>query len=143
VPGAELIVPTADVLVVNAGEARGLSGAKEPAAAAEVLAARGADIIVVTLGAVGVHLFAGGTHRQLTTPLAEAMDTTGAGDVFTGVLVAALDAGGELREAIAWAARAASLKVARRGTVAGFPTAAELAGLRGPDPPSGSELRRQ
>ena len=107
VPGAELLVPVADVLVVNAGEARGLSNEEEPAAAAE------------------------------------AMDTTGAGDVFTGVLVAALDAGGELREAVAWAARAASLKVARRGTVAGFPTAAELAALRGPDLPSGSELRRQ
>jgi ribokinase len=79
------------VLIVNSGEARGLSGAEEPAAAAEALAVRGVRIVVVTLAAAGVHLFADGAHRHLPTPRAEAVDTTGAGDVFTGVLVTALD----------------------------------------------------
>src|SRR5688500_5460474 len=39
-PGAELLVPVADVLVVNAGEAMGRSGASGPEAAAEALVSR-------------------------------------------------------------------------------------------------------
>ena len=143
VPGAELLVPMADVLVVNAGEAAGLSGEREPAAAAEALAARGAASVVVTLGAAGVHLLAAGRHQHVPTPRVEPVDTTGAGDVFTGVLVAALDAGAGLPDAAAWAARAAALKVTRRGTVAGFPTAAELAALRNAALPDGGELPYQ
>jgi ribokinase len=130
VPGAELLVPRANVLVVNRGEATGLSGATAPAAGAEALVGRGAGSVVVTLGAAGAHVLTGGSHHQLPAPEVLAIDTTGAGDVFAGVLAAALDAGTDLRAATAWAVRAASLKVTRRGTIAGFPTAAEMAALR-------------
>ena len=130
VPGAELLVPVADVLVVNAGEAAGLSGATGPEAAAEALVGRGAGSVVVTLGAAGAYLLTGGTPHRLPAPEVTAVDTTGAGDVFAGVLAAALDAGSDLCAATAWAVRAASLKVTRPGTIAGFPTAAEVAALR-------------
>jgi ribokinase len=129
-PGAELLVPVADVLVVNAGEAMGLSGASGPEAAAEALVSRGARSVVVTLGAAGAYLLTGGTRHQVPAPEVTAVDTTGAGDVFAGVLAAALDAGSDLCAATAWAVRAASLKVTRPGTIAGLPTAAELAALR-------------
>jgi ribokinase len=132
VPGAELLVAMADVLVVNAGEAAGLSGAAAPAAAAEALVGHGPGCVVVTLGAAGAHLRSGGTHHRLPAPAVAAVDTTGAGDVLVGVLTAALDAGVDLRAAAAWAIRAASLKVTRHGTIAGFPTAAEVAALRQP-----------
>jgi ribokinase len=130
VPGAELLVPRADVLVVNRGEAAGLSGATAPEAAAEALVGRGAGSVVVTLGAAGAHCLTGGRHHRLPAPEVATIDTTGAGDVFAGVLAAALDAGTDLRAATTWAVRAASLKVTRRGTIAGFPTAAEMAALR-------------
>jgi ribokinase len=130
VPGAELLVPSADVLVVNAGEAAGLSGAIMPEVAAATLVDRGAASVVVTLGAAGAHVLTNGTHHRLPAPEVAAVDTTGAGDVFAGVLAAALDAGSDLWAATAWAVRAASLKVTRRGTIAGFPTAAEVAKLR-------------
>jgi len=130
VPGAELLAPIADVLVVNAGEAAGLSSATGPEAAAEALVGRGAGSVVVTLGAAGAHVLTDGTHHRLPAPEVIAVDTTGAGDVFAGVLAAALDAGSDLRAATAWAVRAASLKVTRAGTIAGFPTAAEVAALR-------------
>ena len=130
VPGAELLVPRADVLVVNSGEAAGLSGATAPEAAAEALVGRGAGSVVVTLGAAGAHLLTGGTHHRLLAPEVTTIDTTGAGDVFAGVLAAALDAGTDLRAATAWAVRAASLKVTRRGAIAGFPTATEMVALR-------------
>jgi ribokinase len=131
-PGAGLLVPAADVLVVNAGEAGGLSGAAGPEEAAAALVGRGAVAVVVTLGAAGAHLLAGGgDHHRLPAPAVAAVDTTGAGDVLAGVLAAGLDAGADLPVAAAWAVRAASLKVTRRGTIAGFPTAAELAAARG------------
>jgi ribokinase len=130
VPGAELLVPAADVLVVNAGEAVGLSGAGLPATAAAALVGRGAGNVVVTLGAAGAFLLTGDSHHRLPAPTATAVDATGAGDVLVGVLAAALDAGIGLRAATAWAVRAASLKVTRHGTITGFPTAAEVAALR-------------
>jgi ribokinase len=85
---------------------------------------------VVTLGAAGAHVVTGGRHHRLPAPEVTTIDTTGAGDVFAGVLAAALDAGTDLRAATTWAVRAASLKVTRRGTIAGFPSAAEMAALR-------------
>ena len=44
------------------------------------------------------------------------MDTTGAGDTFTGYLVAGLDRGMPLRQAVALASQAAALMVTRHGT---------------------------
>ena len=85
---------------------------------------------MVTLGAAGAHLLSGDTHHRLPAPALATVDTTGAGDVLVGVLTAALDAGIDLRAATVWAIRAASLKVTRPGTIAGFPTAAEVAALR-------------
>src|SRR5919202_1196937 len=83
VPGAELLVPKADVLVVNAGEAAGLSGKREPAAAAELLVRRGTASVVVTLGAAGVHLLAAGAHPPRPAPPVKPLGTPRAGGGFT------------------------------------------------------------
>jgi ribokinase len=132
VPGAELLVPMADVLVINAGEAAGLSGASVPKAAAEALIGCGSGSVIITLGAAGAHLLTGDTHHRLPAPEVTTVDTTGAGDVLVGVLTAALDAGIDLQAATVWAIRAASLKVTRHGTIAGFPSATEVAAARQP-----------
>ena len=76
VPGAELLVPMADVLVVNFGEAAGLSGAVVPEAAAEALVDRGPNSVVVTLGAAGAHLLIDGTHHRLPAAPVTTVDTT-------------------------------------------------------------------
>ncbi|WP_263406207.1 PfkB family carbohydrate kinase [Microbacterium hominis] len=61
-----------------------------------------------------------------------AVDTTGAGDTFAGVLVAWLADGAELTDALAAASAAASLAVTRPGAAAGMPTRDEIvAVLRG------------
>jgi ribokinase len=74
VPGAELLVPRADVLVVNRGEAVGLSGATAPQAAAQALVGRGAGSVVVTLGAAGAHVVTGGRHHRLPAPEVTTID---------------------------------------------------------------------
>ena len=60
---------------------------------------------------------------------ADAIDTTGAGDCFLGVLAAGLADGLLLPRALERANRAASIAVARLGTVPAMPTLAEVDAL--------------
>jgi ribokinase len=88
--------------------------------------AREGQRIVVTLGADGVLACSpDGVHREPGIP-ADAVDTTGAGDCFLGVLAASLVEGMLLPHAVARANRAAAVAVARLGTVDAMPTLAEL-----------------
>lgn len=146
VPAAAELVPLADVVIPNDGEAAVLLRALDPKgaagdgpeAAARALSARaaggdGSGIAVVTRGAAGAIVARGGT---LLAPVAaravHAVDTTGAGDTFAGVLVAWLAEGAELADALAAASAAASLAVTRPGAAAGMPTRDEIvAVLRG------------
>ena len=62
-----------------------------------------------------------------------AVDATGAGDCFVGVLCARLAAGDPLPDALVWANTAASLCVQRPGAAPSMPTAGEvLAAISGP-----------
>jgi ribokinase len=53
------------------------------------------------------------------------VDTTGAGDTFTGYVLASLDRGLPMPEAIRLATRAAALAVTRPGAADAIPTLAE------------------
>jgi sugar/nucleoside kinase (ribokinase family) len=77
---------------VNGDEARLLSGEDDPARAAEsICASLGVRLTVVTLGADGALARGEATADAPGVP-ARVVDTTGAGDAVTGVLVAALAA---------------------------------------------------
>jgi ribokinase len=123
----DALLPLVDVLVVNEVEALMLTGMVDPDRAASQLRARGCDAVIVTLGAAGALLRSAGSCADLPAPPVEACDTTGAGDVFVGVLGAALADGVALESACRWAIRAASLSVTRPGTSESFPSRAELA----------------
>ena len=113
-----------DVLVVNEDEAAWLAGNLGVAATTAALhAALGIDV-VQTLGGDGVEaVTAAGVFRQAGRAVA-VVDTTGAGDCFTGVLAAALDRGMPLTAALARANAAAGLACTRRGTQGSMPMAA-------------------
>jgi sugar/nucleoside kinase (ribokinase family) len=104
-----------------------LTGETELPRALERLRQPHHTMLCVTLGARGALLLAAGEIIQEPGIAVKTVDTTGAGDVLVGVLAAALDTGIDLLAATVWAIRAASLKVTRPGTIAGFPTAAEVA----------------
>ncbi len=70
---------------------------------------------MITLGDQGALLADAAGTARIPAPAARAVDTTGAGDVFGGVLAAELARGHELRAAVAAAVAAAALSV----TVAG------------------------
>lgn len=74
--------------------------------------------IVVTLGSAGCKWVSnkGNSTRTFGAYEVEPVDTTGAGDTFTGYLVAGLDRGLMMEDAIDLALRAAALMVTRHGT---------------------------
>lgn len=74
----------------NVAEAHALTGERDPEAAAASLLAGGAQHVVVTLGAQGAILRGGGLDRAVPGVAARPVNTTGAGDAVTGVLLAAL-----------------------------------------------------
>ncbi|MCI4043178.1 PfkB family carbohydrate kinase [Streptomyces sp. TRM75563] len=112
--GAELLLPNAD-------EARLLTGLPGPEAAAAELS-RWFPRVVVTLGARGAVAAARGEviGRVPAPPVREPVDSTGAGDAFTGGFLAALLAGADDLTAAAAGCRAGAAAVA---TVGGRPPA--------------------
>ena len=129
--GLDELVALADVLVPNEGEAALLSGEPDPELAAMALSRR-AGTVIVTLGARGALVAIGGeVVERVSAPAVTAVDTTGAGDTFTGVLVARLAAGDQLAAALAHASAAASLSVTRHGAAESMPTADEIAAALG------------
>jgi sugar/nucleoside kinase (ribokinase family) len=99
---------------VNRDESHTLTAEADPAAAAEQIRAWGCEEVVVTLGAEGA-LARGKADADVPGVPAEAIDTTGAGDVVTGVLLAALAAREFDPEAIA-DSLAGAVAVAARST---------------------------
>ena len=86
---ANRCVPGALLVRCNRTESELMTGEADPARAAEALLARGARIVVVTLGADGA-LLRGEAHARAPGVPARVVSTVGAGDVFTGVLLAHL-----------------------------------------------------
>jgi len=124
--GLEGLLPLADLLVANQGEAALLSGETDAERAAIELS-RAGGAVVVTLGGEGA-LFAraGRLEGQVAAYPATAMDTTGAGDTFTGVLVAWRSRGASWGEALEAASVAGSLAVTRWGGADAVPTRTEI-----------------
>ncbi|GAA5225491.1 ribokinase [Paeniglutamicibacter antarcticus] len=131
----------ANVLLVNAHEAsQFLGGARIPGPEATVsawvpvlehLVERGLQSAVVTLGAHGsVVLDSEAIEDRRVVRIAPtrvaAVDTTGAGDAFTGGLAARLAAGDTLANAAAFASVGAALAATKKGTQAAYPDAAAV-----------------
>lgn len=128
-----------DVLLVNTHEASlYLDGRSMPTAAdavagweavRESFRDRGLHRVVVTLGAAGsVVLDSTVDDKVAVVPptRVDAIDTTGAGDAFTGALAHRIAAGDELLNAARFASVAAALATTGRGTQASYPTAAAI-----------------
>lgn len=137
----ESLAALSDVLLVNAHEASMFLGDAEiphPGAHASAwepvrsqFAERGLERVLVTLGAHGSvvldSLAAPGEQISRIAPTkVNAVDTTGAGDAFTGAVAARLAAGETLAEAAAFASVAAALATTKKGTQAAYPGAEEV-----------------
>ncbi len=137
VPVSPSSLAVCDPLVVNVHEARAVGiGTDAPAEASldtwRSLAAdavgRLARSVVITLGAAGAVAASADGTWAVPAPKVDAVDSTGAGDGFTGTLAAFLAEGRPLDDAVRIAVAAGSLAVQARGTVDSYaPRAAVLA----------------
>ena len=85
-------------------------------------------VIVLTVGAQGAYFSAGESVRHQPAYPVKAVDTTGAGDTFTGFLVGGLTRGLPIGEAMDLAAKASALAVTRNGAAPSIPELAEVEG---------------
>ncbi|MBP3961067.1 ribokinase [Gemmata sp. G18] len=99
---------------------------EEAEIAARELMARGAQNVIVTLGARGCVVVTARDVTALPAPAVEAVDTTGAGDAFIGSLAFFLARGDDLVTAAQRANRIAALSVQSPGTQTSFPRAVDL-----------------
>ncbi len=118
---AREMLPHADLLILNEVEMTQLSAAI--GAGPEEL---GVKHVVVTAGASGCQLWSDGQRHSLPARAVSAIDSTGAGDVLTGYLLAGLDAGHPFLPALSRAMDAAALMVTRRGTADVIPYIDEI-----------------
>ena len=91
--------------------------------AAQVLHEKGVKIVIITLGRAGV-LVSDGVNPDEVLPAiqVEAVDSTAAGDAFSGALATGLSEGKSLVEAARFAIIAAGLSVTKLGAQASMPT---------------------
>jgi ribokinase len=116
------VLPHVDALFVNEGEDQALR--------AHLPDAVPAPLKIITLGARGAIISKRG-EPEIVVPACkvEPIDTTGAGDTFTGVFLASLDAGLDLESAGRTASAAAALCVTRAGAAEAAPSRAEIEAL--------------
>lgn len=108
------LLAAVDILVLNEHEA-----------AAMPEAVRSVPRVVMTLGARGaVWLERDGQRIEVPAPRVEAVDTTAAGDAFTGAFAVAWARRRPLQEALRWACAAGDVCATKRGAV--LPDAAEI-----------------
>jgi sugar/nucleoside kinase (ribokinase family) len=107
-------VPGAALMRANASEATAMTGERDPEAAARRLLALGARLVVITLGAGGVLMLGeGGARERAVAPSVPVHSVVGAGDAFTGTLLAAVGGGAETVRRALPAALAAAARVCR------------------------------
>ncbi|MES1257112.1 MAG: carbohydrate kinase family protein [Acidobacteriota bacterium] len=108
-------LPYVDYALLNEDEAFHLTGHKAPAAAARTLRDLGAQNVIIKLGPRGC--WANGT--EVPGHEVKAVDTTGAGDCFSGGFLAGLQRGMSVEEAARFANTVGALAVQKVGATAG------------------------
>lgn len=123
----QAVLPILDILVMNAVEARQLSDAT----GLDLLDLPVRDVIV-TLGGDGCRWINTDKKTDRTFPAVPVtpVDTTGAGDTFTGFLVAGLDRGLPMEQAISLGQQAGAIMVTRHGTADVIPDLKDIEDAR-------------
>lgn len=133
-PVVEAAAARADIVKTSAEDAEALFGLATPAAIGRHLLGLGAGAVIVTLGQGGVALVGPEGVTHVPGHHVRAVDATGAGDAFTGALLAELARGATLAAAARFANAAAALSTLGYGAIAPLPSRAAVeASLRASD----------
>lgn len=121
--GADIVTPNRTEAAIMLGDSADL----DPAEAARRLHERSGAIAIVTAGRDGVHgCGPDGAFRAEAFPVAQVVDTTGAGDAFTAALAVALTEGLPLEQAARFAAAAGAYAVTIAEVIPALPTRRQL-----------------
>ncbi len=112
-------LPWTDLLFVNEDEARMLTGFREIDAAGRALLSAGAKTVCVKLGPRGCEVFSESASFASPGFRVDAVDSTGAGDCFSGGYLAALQRNLTHEEAARIGNAAGALSVQQLGATAG------------------------
>ena len=133
-PAAELpedLLGKIDIVTPNETEAQALTGVKieieaDALRASRVFHEKGIGRVVITLGAMGAFATDGARHELIPRIPVDAVDTTGAGDAFSGGFAMALAEGKDLFTALRYGNVTGALNVTRVGTAPAVPSRAEI-----------------
>jgi ribokinase len=122
------------IIIPNKSEAEILSGIKvsdieSAKQAADIISAKGVDIVVITLGSQGALIKEHNEFLFVEAVKVDALDTTAAGDTFCGAVCVGLSEGRSVLDSVKLAARAAAITVTRMGAQASIPYRSELSSL--------------
>ena len=123
-----------DIIKPNETEASVLSGIKvtgiaEAEAAGAWFLKQGAGTAIITMGELGAVLVSRHAVKHYPAPKVQAIDSTGAGDIFSGALMSALAGGRTIEDAIPFANTAAALSTTRLGVIESIPSRDEVTNL--------------
>ncbi len=94
--------------------------------AADFLQSKGVQNVIITLGKQGAYLQTSDLKILVPTPSVKAVDTTAAGDTFSGAIAVAIAENMDWENAVRFACRAASISVTRLGAQASVPYRNEI-----------------
>lgn len=116
-----------DTLILNEVEGEQLAGVKEPGRILDTLLSMYPEMkIVLTLGEKGSLYADRGCRINQKIYKNKVVDTTAAGDTFTGYFMAAVSMGKDTAASLKHASAAAAISVSRRGAACGIPSMEEV-----------------
>lgn len=131
-------IPLSDIVKLSEDELEFVTGAKDISMGAHNLFEQGVKLVLYTCGSKGAYAFTRLTHAYAPSYKVEAVDTTGAGDGFTGSFLWTLKyicSGREkleeistenLLECLEFANKFCALSVQKKGAIASYPTTDEM-----------------
>lgn len=94
--------------------------------AADFFLNKGVENVVITMGKQGAYFKNVSSSFMVPAPVVRAVDTTAAGDTFSGALTVAITEGMDWESALLFAVKAASISVTRMGAQASVPYRSEI-----------------
>jgi len=130
-PLSDELLGMVDIIKPNEIEAEAITGIKvvdpeSAAQAADALLAKGVKAVIITLGEKGLMLATKDLKETIPSHTVNAVDSTAAGDAFTGALAHRLAQGDSLRDAAIYANVVAAISVTRLGAQPSMPTNEEV-----------------
>lgn len=114
-------------LIVNEVEAEQISGSKDPDEFWRIMHGRYPALsVVITLGSEGSVCYTGDEKIRQSAYHVKAVDTTAAGDTFTGYFIAGIMEGLSVKQCMERATAASAISVTRAGAASSIPKRAEV-----------------